>query len=61
LNPLRSGLRAFGAWRSVGLAANLTLDYHAACGGAVHTLSLWTGHLPFGRACAREGGGGSRP
>jgi len=27
--PLRSGLRAFGAWRSVGLAANLTLDYHA--------------------------------
>jgi len=29
LNPLRSGLRAFGAWRSVGLAANLTHDYHA--------------------------------
>src|SRR5690348_5325998 len=41
LIPLRSGLRACGAWRSVGLAANLTLDYHAACGGAR------LGHLPF--------------
>jgi hypothetical protein len=49
IDPLRSGLRAFGAWRSVGLVANLTLDYHAAFGGAR------LGHLPLACASRKRG------
>jgi len=56
LNPLRSGLRAFGAWRSVGLAANLTHDYHAVAS----LLRPSRPPPPFVARCAK-GGGGLRP